>query len=102
MNSVQTAVLLVKKALENGLGRKNLNSASFTGGYLFYKLKQTNYAVNIENLAVFKTEFDSEQSATHLFVDEFSMMIQEYLKEQLNDEVRVCKLMDDIIHERGM
>jgi len=93
MLSDQTAVLLLKLALEKGLGRKNLTSASVSGGYLFYKLKNASYAVDIATLEVFRTF--AEENDTRLFVDDYSMMTQEYLKNLLNDEQAVMKLADE-------
>lgn len=93
MLSDQTAVLLLKLALEKGLGRKNLTSASVSGGYLFYKLKNSSYAVDISSLEVFRTI--DEENGTRIYVDDYSMMTQEYLKNLLNDEQAVLKLADE-------
>lgn len=98
MSNVETAVVLLKMALEKGLGRKNLTSASITGGYLFYRLKQTTYAVNIASLEVFKAI--DEEDGTRLFVDDYSMMTQEYLNNILNDENEVMRLADEFIKGR--
>lgn len=99
MSNEQTAVVLLKMALEKGLGRKNLTSASITGGYLFYRLKQTTYAVNIATLEVFKAL--DEEDGTRLFVDDYSMMTQEYLNNILNNETEVMKLADDFLKGRN-
>ena len=98
MSNVETAVVLLKMALEKGLGRKNLTSASITGGFLFYHLKQTKYAVNIASLEVFKAI--DEEDGTRLFVDDYSMMTQEYLNNILNDENEVMRLADEFIKGR--
>lgn len=98
MSNEQTAVVLLKMALEKGLGRKNLTSASITGGYLFYRLKQTTYAVNIASLEVFKTI--DEEDGTRLFVDDYSMMTQDYLMRILNDEEEVMRLADQFLERR--
>lgn len=98
MSNVETAVVLLKMALEKGLGRKNLTSASITGGYLFYRLKQTTYAVNIASLEVFKAI--DEEDGTRLFVDDYSMMTQEYINNILNDENEVMRLADEFIKGR--
>lgn len=98
MSNEQTAVVLLKMALEKGLGRKNLTSASITGGYLFYRLKQTTYAVNIATLEVFKAL--DEEDGTRLFVDDYSMMTQDYLNNILNNETEVMKLADDFLKGR--
>lgn len=99
MSNEQTAVVLLKMALEKGLGRKNLTSASITGGYLFYRLKQTTYAVNIATLEVFKAL--DEEDGTRLFVDDYSMMTQDYLNNILNNETEVMKLADDFLKGRN-
>ena len=98
MSNEQTAVVLLKMALEKGLGRKNLTSASITGGYLFYRLKQTTYAVNIATLEVFKAL--DEEDGTRLFVDDYSMMTQDYLMRILNDEEEVIRLADQFLERR--
>lgn len=98
MSNEQTAVVLLKMALEKGLGRKNLTSASITGGYLFYRLKQTTYAVNIASLEVFKAI--DEEDGTRLFVDDYSMMTQDYLMRLLNDEEEVMRLADQFLERR--
>ena len=98
MSNVDTAIVLLKMALEKGLGRKNLTSASITGGYLFYRLKQTTYAVNIASLEVFKAI--DEEDGTRLFVDDYSMMTQEYINNILNDENEVMRLADEFIKGR--
>jgi hypothetical protein len=100
MSSIDTAVLLIKKALENGLGRKNLTAASVTGGNIFFRLKQTGYVVDIASLEVFKTI--AEEKGTRVMVDDYSMIIQEYIQNVLNNENSVLKIMDDIIVERGI
>lgn len=98
MSNVDTAIVLLKMALEKGLGRKNLTSASITGGYLFYRLKQTTYAVNIASLEVFKAI--DEEDGTRLFVDDYSMMTQDYLMRILNDEEEVTRLADQFLERR--
>jgi len=100
MNSMDTAVLLIKKALENGLGRKNLTAASVNGGYVFFKLKQTGYAVDVASLEVFKTL--NEEEGTRLMVDDYSMLTQQYLQDVLNNENSVAKMVDQICVERGI
>lgn len=100
MNSVDSAVLLIKKALENGLGRKNLTAASVTGGYVFFKLKQTSYAVDIASLEVFKTK--AEDGGTILMVDDSSMLVQEYLKDVLSNENSIAKMVEQICVEKGI
>ena len=95
MNSKETAVILLKMALEKGLGRKNLNAANIHGNMLFFKLKSTNYCVEIADLNVFKVSH--EEDGTRLFIDDYSMMIQAYLENILNDENEVVKLADDFI-----
>jgi hypothetical protein len=100
MNSVDSAVLLIKKALENGLGRKNLTAASVTGGYVFFKLKQTSYAVDVASLEVFKTL--NEEDGTRLMVDDYSVLVQQYLQDVLNNENNIAKMVDQICAERGI
>jgi hypothetical protein len=97
---MDTAILLIKKALENGLGRKNLTAATVTGSHIFFKLKQTGYAVDIASLEVYKTVVEDE--GTRLMVDDYSMLTQQYLQDVLNNENSIAKMVDQICAERGI
>ena len=96
------AVLILQKALENGLGRKNLNASTVHGGYLFFQLKSVMYAVNIETLNVFRNVPNDESHAIELYPNETSMLIQRYLKSQLNTSSVIDKLTKEICVERGI
>jgi hypothetical protein len=95
MNRQQTAIVLLKLALERGLGRKNLTAATVRENILFFKLKNTNYCVGVADLSVFKV--NHEEEGTRLFIDDYSMMIQQYLENTLNDENELVKLTDNYL-----
>lgn len=100
MSSTIPAVLLITKALENGLGKKNLTASTVIGDHIFFKLKQTAYAVDICSLEVFKTI--SDDVGTRLMTDDYSMLTQQYLQNILNDQSCIDKMVNQICVERGL
>lgn len=96
------AVLILQKALENGLGRKNLNSSTLRGNLLFFQLKKSVYVINIETLEVFKIITNNDNESVLLNINDTSLLIQDYIQTQLSDKTTIDIITKQVCVERDI